>query len=169
MVWSPDGLTFVFPEITFVPEALDADPEAPPQFYSHLRQVAAADGSSVDLSGSEGFLVEDAGPAYSPDGRWIAFSRRGLASETWTPGRQVWRMRSDGAEALPLTDAASLNHAAVSWSPDGTRIAYMLFDQLNPTQPAEMRWQWVDGNEGGLIPVPESDAPAGGYAPAWIP
>lgn len=169
MVWSPDGLAFVFPEIVFVPEPAGEESDAPPRFYSHLRRVAAADGSTVDLSGSGGFLVEDAGPAFAPDGRWIAFSRRGLAPETWTPGRQIWRMRPDGAEALQLTDAASLNHAAVSWSPDGTRIAYMVFDQLNPTEPAEMRWQSVDRAEGGLIAVPGSEAPAGGYAPVWIP
>ena len=169
MVWSPDGLAFVFPEMVFVPESVEAETEAPPQFYSHLRRVAAADGSAVDLSGNEGFLVEDAGPAFSPDGRWIAFSRRGLAPETWTPGRQIWRMRSDGAESLQLTDIASLNHAAVTWSPDGTRIAYMVFDQLNPTEPAVMSWRWIDRTDGGLIVVPESDPAAGGYAPAWIP
>lgn len=169
VAWSPDGGHFVFPEIVFLPEPEAEDSDRPPEFYSHLRRVSVVDGTSLDVSGSDDFLVEDTGPAYSPDGRWIAFARRGLAPRTWTPGRQAWRARPDGAEPFQLTDAPSLNHAALSWSPDGTRLAYMVFDQLDPTAPAEMWWRRLDGSDGGQIAVPESEVPSGGYGPVWIP
>lgn len=169
VAWAPDGERFVFPEMVFLAGPESEESEAPPAFFAHLRQVSVADGSSIDLSGSDDFLVEDTGPAYSPDGRWIAFSRRGLAPSTWTLGRQAWQMRPDGSETLQLTDVPALNHAALSWSPDGTRLAYMVFDQLNPTGPAEMWWRRIDGGDGGRIAVPESESSAGGYAPTWIP
>jgi hypothetical protein len=38
----------------------------------------------------------------------------------------------------------------------------MLFDQVNPSELAEIWWRWADGREGGLVVV-------GGYSPKWIP
>ncbi len=163
--WSPDGAHLVFPEIVFLPEATPVSGtaiEEPPRFFSHLQRVAAEDGAQIDLSGDEDLLVEDTGPAFSPDGSWIAFSRRSLDPATWTLGRQIWRMRPDGVDPTRLTAEPELNHGGLSWSPDGTRLAYVLFDQVNPSEPAEIWWRWADGREGGLVM-------AGGYNPIWIP
>lgn len=160
--WSPDGEHLVLAEIVFLPELPGASEEGPPRFFSHLKRVAAADGTQLDLSGETDLLVEDSGPAYAPDGSWIAFSRRSLDPASWSLGRQLWLMRPDGVDASPLTDAAELNHAGVAWSLDGGRMAYMVFDQLNPTDPARIWWAWADGREGGEVAI-------GGYAPRWIP
>jgi dipeptidyl aminopeptidase/acylaminoacyl peptidase len=167
--WSPDGTTLVYPEITFLPESTDHNAESPPQFFSHLHEVRVDDGSETDISGDANLLVEDSGPAFSPDGQWIVFSRRSLSPASWTPGRQIWRMRADGSEPTRLTDEPELNHAAVSWSPDGTRLAFVLFDQLNPTQPSRMAWSWADGRPGGPVSLPEANPRQGGYTPRWIP
>jgi len=60
-------------------------------------------------------------PAFSPDGRWLAFSsRRGEKSE-------VWAIPLDGGEAQQVTDASN-GTGAFAWSPDGTRIAYLMTD-----------------------------------------
>jgi Tol biopolymer transport system component len=161
--WSPDGETLVFAEMLFLPEVeAVGDPEAPPQYYSHLKQVSIDDGRQVDLSGEQAFLVEDSGPAFSPDGAWIAFSRRSLDPEAWTLGRQLWTMRADGTEPTPLTDQPALNHAGIDWSPDGSRLAYILFDQARADDPPEIWWMWSDGRAGDRIVV-------GGYEPEWIP
>ena len=52
-------------------------------------------------------------PAWSPDGRWIAFSMRG----------DIWKVPADGGEALAVTSGPAY-HFEPAWSPDGARIAF---------------------------------------------
>src|SRR4029079_717599 len=51
-------------------------------------------------------------PAWSPDGKWIAFSMRG----------DVWKVPAEGGEAIALTHGPNY-HFEPAWSPDGRRIA----------------------------------------------
>jgi TolB protein len=52
-------------------------------------------------------------PAWSPDGRWLAFSMRG----------DIWKMPAEGGEAIALTSGPAY-HFEPAWSPDGARIAF---------------------------------------------
>jgi hypothetical protein len=161
--WSPDGETFVLPELVFVADSpVVTGEDQPPVFYSHLYRVDVRSGAVLDLSGEAGYLVEDTGPAFSPDGLWLVFSRKYLDRSRWTLGRQIWRMRTDGLGAEALTDQPSLNHSALSWSPDGAFLVYMLFDQTDMTRPAEVWWTAVDGSQVGQLAV-------GAYSPQWSP
>jgi Tol biopolymer transport system component len=63
--------------------------------------------------------VEDSSPSFSPDGRWVVFSRYAGSSET------LWRVSIDGGEASQLTDKLS-KYPVVS--PDGRSIACYYWD-----------------------------------------
>ena len=51
-------------------------------------------------------------PAWSPDGKWIAFSMRG----------DIWKVPADGGEAVALTRGPAY-HFEPAWSLDGSRLA----------------------------------------------
>ncbi len=163
--WSPDGQFIVFPEIFFPPEPTPLPGATPSaehsdKFFSHLLRVTIATNEMRDLSG-EG-IVEDASPAYSPSGAWLAFGRKGLAAGQWTPGRQLWLMRADGTEAHVLTAEPLYNHSAFQWSADEQQIVYMRFNAAEPGAPAEIWIISVDGTSARKIV-------AGGYLPQWVP
>ncbi|WP_141584578.1 protein kinase [Actinomadura sp. WMMA1423] len=56
-------------------------------------------------------------PERSPDGRRVAFTRMGAKSA------EAWVMNADGSGARKVTGV--LRGTRVTWSPDGTRLAYM--------------------------------------------
>ena len=64
----------------------------------------------------------------SPDGEYIAFCR-----DQWAPGdpaaREVWVMRSDGTEQVKVAGDKSSWVTALTWSPDGDRIAHIRFSE----------------------------------------
>jgi Tol biopolymer transport system component len=167
--WSPDGQFIVFPEIFFpselTPEAGATEPSGESEeghnenFFSHLLRVTIATNEAQNLSGTG--IVEDASPTYSPSGDWLAFARKSLVSDQWTPGRQLWLMRPDGSEAHPLTTAPLYNHSAFIWSADGTELAYMRFNAADPATPAEIWTIPLSGNGAHKL--------VSGYLPEWLP
>ena len=53
-------------------------------------------------------------PAYSPDGRWVAYKQ----------GFDIWMARSDGSGARAVTEEGA-NDSAPAFSPDGKRIVFV--------------------------------------------
>ena len=155
--WSPDGEYLILPEIVF-PSETEQQGSDQADFFSHLYRVEAATMDVRDLSLG---TVEDASPAYSPDGEWIAFARKFL-DDRWTPGRQVWIMKSDGSRPRPLTDDPDFSHAALVWNPDSARLAYM---RLSQTDPNVMPQIWMSDLDGSA----QEFLVEGGYLPQWIP
>jgi Tol biopolymer transport system component len=117
-------------------------------------------GEGIDLSRNT--LVEDASPAFSPNGRWLAFARKYIDAQRWTPGRQLWLMLPDGSEQQPLTNDGDFNHTSFAWHPDSGQLAYVRFNQTALTRPPEL---WIidilDGETIQLV--------INAYGPQWVP
>jgi len=163
--WSPDGEFLVFPNLVILDETYekhDVTGDEFSLFYSHIFRLSLSSGFVTDLSGPDFGLVEDASPTYSPDGLWIAFTRKYLDENRWTPGRQLWLMRSDGTQARQITQDAKFNHFSLSWSPDSTRIAFVRADQDDLASPAEIWLFDLVSDELGFLQ-------SGGYLPHWLP
>lgn len=79
--------------------------------------VVNPDGSGlIQITDGPGAVGE---PRWSPDGESIAF--------IWTldgTDSQVWIAARDGSNLRMLRDTEGLSFAGLSWSPDGTRLAY---------------------------------------------
>lgn len=102
--WSPDGTRLVFT-------------------CGSALCVMNVDGSGLTRISEPPLDGLDMFPAWSPDGREIAFIRVVSYDTPW----QIWLMGVDGSNLRRLTDPnASLQSAEQwpSWSPDGSRIAY---------------------------------------------
>jgi Tol biopolymer transport system component len=143
--WSPDGTTLAFARS---PRSGKSGPNV---FLVRRdgarlhRLVRATSWSSV--------------PAWSPDGREIAFAGRipSVGEGVFVAGRDGARPRLvfqvpkslDGATVVARNDLTDL-----SWSPDGTRLLFLLQD-----------WLYV-------LRLPDGEAtrlPARGYTPKWSP
>jgi Tol biopolymer transport system component len=104
----------------------------------------------------------DVKPAWSPDGRWIAFARdvpRHGNDRLW-----LYRMRGDGTDLRRLTGDAEMLDSTPSWSPDGARIVF-----TRATSPAaSLAWIYrirADGSEEERL----SDGYVFDFSPAWSP
>jgi dipeptidyl aminopeptidase/acylaminoacyl peptidase len=113
---------------------------------SHL-WIANFDGSDArPFTAEEG----DGSPRWSPDGRWVAFTR--AADEDVSDageGRQIWLIRTDGGEARQLT-AHPTGVRAYDWTPDSRRLVFVAADTL-PKEEEDAREAGADAifvNEG---------------------
>jgi len=62
---------------------------------------------------------------FSPDGKHIAFIKTPDSQTPFTVG-ELWVMDADGSNPRKLADADSGHGFAANWSPDGTKIAYVV-------------------------------------------
>ncbi len=149
--WAPDGEQFVTTEI------LDLDEELAPR---HLFLYDVNQGTKRDLT--EETYLEDANPAFSPGGRFIAFGRKSLLPPEWTPGRQLWLFEVDRDQRYPLTENEDYHHTAFAWHPDSSQLAYVRYNQAQLAQAPEI---WLINT----ADIQRLRLVINAYAPRWIP
>ena len=72
----------------------------------------------------------DTGPAWSPDGTRIAFTKRFQVGPPFRPSTpDVYIMDADGGNMQPLPDLAPSSLDAPAWSPDGNHLAVAHWEQ----------------------------------------
>ena len=92
----------------------------------HLHIVWVGDKRSVQLTDGD---WDDAEPAWSPDGLWIAFvSNRHPDADYRLGERDVWVVAAGGGEPRRLPKPAG-PASLPQWSPDGKQIAFLGHDQ----------------------------------------
>jgi dipeptidyl aminopeptidase/acylaminoacyl peptidase len=106
---SPDGT-----RVAFVRVSVTKDKSG----YDTALWVAPADGSGAPRAFTNG--PRDASPRWSPDGKWIVFTRAG-GKDSRTA--QLYLISSEGGEARALTDLPR-GAGSPEWSPDGKTIAF---------------------------------------------
>jgi len=89
--------------------------------YDSAVWVVPADGSDSPRAFTSG--PQDASPRWSPDGKWIAFTRA-LEKDGKPQPPQLFLIPSGGGEARALTDLPK-GAGAPEWSPDGATIAFI--------------------------------------------
>ena len=97
------------------------------RLYDHIAVFDLATKTATVLTSGQ---VDDASPAWSPDGKQIAFrSRRGHAEPDRTGNDDLWVIEARaGAAPRRLTSTAEGESGRPAWSPDGQRIAILIGD-----------------------------------------
>jgi dipeptidyl aminopeptidase/acylaminoacyl peptidase len=153
--WSPDGSRLVLvvedPDPTDPPddkEPAKTDPPKTPKPIvidryhfkadiegylrgqrSHLYLFDVASKKSEPLTPG---TFDEESPAWSPDGKRIAFIRRhGDGDVDKAPNKDLFVIEARaGAQPIRLTTTSAEESGRVTWSPDGTWIAYLFGDEL---------------------------------------
>jgi Tol biopolymer transport system component len=113
--------------------------------------------------------IQTSTPAWSPDGRFIAFTRNDDMGEYTTFSEDdLFVMDADGDNAHQLSTDRNGTHAGQpTWSPDGRQIAYIQGSSVPSGQPSRPGSLYVmDADGGNVHRLTRGDADVD---PAWSP
>lgn len=151
--WAPDGssLAFVYRGNNFA-DIFVSDAAGENQTRLTTSQSTVLDNNDWNLR-----------PTYSPDGKLIAF-----VSDRSTAFPTLWLMNAvDGSGRRAVTSPGLQQEAvdSISWSPDGSQLAFTLYNDPGPTQIALLPMASVGRQPGHLL----TTLAAGAFDPSWSP
>lgn len=147
--WSPDGKRIAF--------ARQRGEEGENSVCDSCIATIKLDGTGLKrLTGTNGFASN---PAWSPNGKQIAFSKFVRGS-----GGDIFKMNAaDGSQKKNLTNTGRAQESEPNWSPDGKKLAYTSFTESQGACDRVFTMN-VDGtNQTNLT------GRDGGWSPGWSP
>ncbi len=155
---APDGGQVVFATCRYPPPGVEPSDQHGDYQYE-LSLVASGGGDIQRLTANATF---DGYPAWSPDGRRIAFLRALTTDSANGGARDLVTVAADGGDAKRIVTGEDLNLHAPAWSPDGRRLAFVAKRELYVADAD--RPQVQDLGSGLLRPLAATIS-----APAWSP
>ena len=109
----------------------------------------------------------DADMVYSPDGRYVAFTRR-LPTASSRSQADIFRARTDGRDVVRLTNDTDSNQQDPTWSPSGGEIAFASNAHTSAWPDEDIARIWtmtIDGTAQHVLWTENATRPQG--AAAW--
>ena len=131
--------------------------------YGVARHLEIADYSAhtlTSLAPTDGTLVDDQSPSWSPDGRQLAIMRHALDSAS--PGAQIYLIDVQSGAASPLVTDDQYAHGALSWSPDGGQLLFQRYP-VNAANGQTGIWTYT------VFSKHLTQIATNGYYPQWLP
>jgi dipeptidyl aminopeptidase/acylaminoacyl peptidase len=125
--WSPDGRS-----IAFVTKRVgDVDRNDNWDVYVIDARAGASPRQLTTFAGGDADPGWGSPPAWSPDGKWIAYLEGGPDSLIYYAGQKLAVIPAGGGERRLLTAELDRNVGRPTWSPDGASLLFLLEDDRN--------------------------------------
>lgn len=124
--WSPDGK-----KVTYVGPSDLNDPSAPEKaeiFQASLNVTTGLMENQIRLTFDDKYCYD---PCWSPDGKWIAYSKGAFINLFFTQDHDIYKVKPDASEDVLVLHDGKVN-GVPTWTPDGNRLLFHVLGYYTP-------------------------------------